>query len=415
MRTVPDGGALKPVLSRDDNPSRAGSLAGAQDGATTSVTDSSLRICTRCVSDTTIPGIRFDADGVCNYCHVHDEMDRRYPQGPRGQELLSRKVDRIRAAGRNRPYDIVVGVSGGRDSTYALDRIVRLGLRPLAVHFDNGWNSEIAVSNIQQVTQRLGVPLHTWVADWEEFRDLQLAFLRASTSDAEIPTDVAIHACLHRVAAQEGIRSVVFAHSFRTEGIMPIGWTYMDGRYIRSVHRRFGTRKLTTVPNFTLWDLLRYTLWGRIEVIPILNYMPYDQQQIDAYLTRELGWQYSGGHHHESTYTHFFQSYYLPRKFGIDKRKIESSALVRSGQRTRAAALAELESTAYPYEEEVVEYVLNKLELSRAEFDAILTQERRSFHDYPTYFPLLKALRWPIKLAADTRLIPRLLYLKFLG
>ena len=205
---------------------------------------SELRICTRCVSDTTIPGIRFDAAGVCNYCHVHDEMDRKYPLGEKGKEELRRKVAEIKRRGRKKKYDIVVGVSGGRDSTYALYQAVELGLRPLAVHFDNGWNSEIAVTNIKNATTKLGVDLHTHVADWEEFKELQISFLKASVSDAEIPTDVAIHGTLHQVAAKEGIRYLVFAHSFRTEGIMPIGWTYMDGRYINSVQRRFGRSRL---------------------------------------------------------------------------------------------------------------------------------------------------------------------------
>ncbi|MEM7166363.1 MAG: N-acetyl sugar amidotransferase [Planctomycetota bacterium] len=374
-----------------------------------------LRVCTRCVSDTTIPGIRFDDRGVCNYCDVHDEMEQRYPQGKAGELILEQKVEAMKRRGRGRDYDIIVGVSGGRDSSYALDRVVKLGLRPLAVHFDNGWNSEIAVSNIKTLTEKLNVDLHTHVADWEEFKELQLSFLRASTSDAEIPTDVAIHATLHKVAAQEKIRSLVFAHSFRTEGVMPIGWTYMDGRYIKHVQRRFGKRRLKTVPNFYMKDLFYHTFFQRIEALPILNYLPYNQKKIDKYLTEELGWRYSGGHHHESYYTHFFQSYYLPKKFGIDKRKIEFSALVRSGQVERDYALAELEACEYPYEEELVEYVIQKLGLSQGEFEEIMQAKPKSFRDYPTYYPWLRLFHWPIKLAAQGNLIPRLLYLKFFG
>ncbi len=370
-------------------------------------------LCTRCVSDTTIPGIRFDSGGVCNYCEIHDQMERRYPLDDEGARRLERKIDRIRARGRGRPYDIVVGVSGGRDSTYALYTAVRLGLRPLAVHFDNGWNSDIAVSNIRSATTKLGVDLHTVVADWEEFKALQIAFLRASVSDAEIPTDVAIHGTLHRVAAAEGVRTLVFAHSFRTEGIMPLGWTYMDGRYIDSVRKAFGQARLRTVPNFTLKDFLYYTFVRRIEALPILNYRRYEHAEVDRILAAELDWKYYGGHHHESYYTHFFQSYYLPRKFGIDKRKIEYSALVRSGQMARAAALEELRQVSYPFEEELVRYVIHKLGLGTAEFDAIMRAERRSFRDYSTYYPLFRALRTPIRVASEMNLFPKLLYYKF--
>lgn len=374
------------------------------------------RICKRCVSDTTIPSIRFDDEGICNYCKIHDEMESKYPLDARGQEELERKVERILAQGKGRDHDIIVGVSGGRDSTYALQKCIDLGLRPLAVHFDNGWNSEIAVRNIKNATTRLGIDLHTVVADWEEFKELQLSFLRASVSDAEIPTDVAIHGTLHQVAAQEGIRTVVFAHSFRTEGVMPIGWTYMDGRYIKSVQKRFGkSKKLATIPNFTLFDLFYYTFVRRIEVIPILNYFPYNQKEVDAFLEKELGWTYYGGHHHESFYTHFFQSFLLPKKFGIDKRKIEYSALIRSGQMDRSAALKELREVEYPYEEELVEYVLSKLELSREELDEIIRTEKKSFRDYPTYYPWIRSMSLPLKWATQCNLIPRLLYLKFLG
>lgn len=374
------------------------------------------RTCKRCVSDTTIPGIRFSSQGVCNYCDIHDEMESKYPLGARGQEELAKKVAEIKRQGQGKDYDIIVGVSGGRDSTYALHKVVELGLRPLAVHFDNGWNSEIAVTNIKNATTKLGVDLHTIVADWDEFRDLQIAFLKASVSDAEIPTDVAIHGTLHQVAAEEGIRAVVFAHSFRTEGVMPIGWTYMDGRYIQGIHRRFGRRKkLKTIPNFKLTDFFYYTFVRRIEVIPILNYFPYDQKEVDAFLTSELGWTYYGGHHHESFYTHFFQSYLLPRKFGIDKRKVEYSALIRSGQMKRKEALVELREVPYPYEDELVDYVISKLELTRDEFEEIVARERKSFHDYPTYYPWIRSLSWPLKLATRCNLIPKLLYLKFLG
>ena len=180
------------------------------------------QICTRCISDTTIEEIRFDEQGVCNYCKMHDALETEFKQGEEGKEQLEELLSKIREAGQGREYDCVVGVSGGRDSTYLLWWAATNGLRPLAVHFDNGWNSEIAVSNIKNAVQRLNVDLYTHVADWEEFKSLQLSFLRASVSDAEVPTDVAIFGTLHKAAAEENVRYILNGHSFRTEGIVPL-------------------------------------------------------------------------------------------------------------------------------------------------------------------------------------------------
>lgn len=378
-------------------------------------TEKPVTVCTRCILDTTVPDIRFNAEGVCHYCHIHDELEKEYALNSSGQKKFEALIAKIKKDGRGKSYDIIVGVSGGRDSTFALYTAVRLGLRVLAVHFDNGWNSEIAVTNIKSATQKLNVDLQTFVIDWEEFKDLQIAFLKASVSDAEIPTDVAIHGILHKIAAQENIRYVVFAHSFRTEGVAPLGWTYMDGRYISDIHRRFGTKKLSNYPNMKIKDVLYYKLIKRIEVVPLLVYVPYDQKDVEEVLKHELGWGYYGGHHHESYYTHFFQSYYLPKKFNIDKRKIEYSALIRSGQMKREKAVAEIAGHPYPYDPELVKYTITKLGLTREEFDRILASPNKTFHDFSTYYPLMRWLRWPLKVGAQLNLIPKHLYLKFLG
>ena len=374
------------------------------------------RICSRCVSDTTIPGIKFDEQGVCQFCYIHDEMDRAAPQGERGQQMLDELISKIKASGKGKRYDVVVGLSGGRDSTYMLYSAVKWGLRPLAVHFDNGWNSEIAVRNIKNATNKLDVDLYTHVADWEEFKDLQIAFLKASVSDAEIPTDVAIYGALFKAAAQEGIKHIFFGHSFRTEGLMPIGWTYMDGHYVNSVHKQFGKRgKLKTVPNFTAFDLLYYNFVRGISILTPLIYTEYNQEAVGEVMERELDWQYYGGHHHESYYTKFFQSYLLPKKFNIDKRKLENSALVRDGQMSRADAIQEIQGTPYPYDEELVSYTIKKLGLSPTEFEEIMEDPIKTFHDYPTYYPLMQAFRVPIKLATDLGVLPKLLYYKYLA
>ncbi len=376
----------------------------------------SLRICTRCVVDTTIPDIQFDDQGVCTLCKIHDELEKHFPLGEVGQQRLNRLVEKIKVSGKNKRYDCMVGVSGGRDSTYTLYLAKKLGLRPLAVHFDNGWNSEIAVSNIKNALTKLDIDLHTVVADWEEFKDLQLAFLKASVSDAEIPTDVAIAGTRVQVAAEEGIKYIITGHSFRTEGLMPISWTYMDGKYINSVYKQFGTRsKLKTIPNYTLFDLFYYTFIKGIKLIPLLNYVEYNHEKVHKILQEELDWTYYGGHHHESYYTHFFQSFLLPQKFNIDKRKVEYSALIRSGQMDRDEALREITEIPYPYDPELVGYTIKKLGLTPVEFEEFMAAEPKTFLDYPTYYPLIKSMGFPIKIACDLGLLPRHLCLKYLG
>lgn len=297
------------------------------------------KICSKCISDTTIPEIRFDENGVCNFCKVHDDLEKKYPLNEEGKRKLNELVEEIKTKGKNHEYDCIIGVSGGRDSTFTLHTAVKLGLRPLAVHFDNGWNSEIAVSNIRKPTNKLNVDLHTVVADWEEFKDLQIAFLKASVSDAEIPTDYAILSVLYQVANELEIKYILIGHSFRTEGIAPLGWTYMDGRYVKSVHEKFGKTKIKSFPILSLWELLYYTFVKKVKFIHLPEYIEYDQKKVMEVLEKELNWEFYGGHHHESTYTNFFQSFYLPKKFNIDKRKIECSALIRSGQMTRDEAL----------------------------------------------------------------------------
>lgn len=375
----------------------------------------SQKICSRCISDITIPGIRFDERGICNFCKAHDALEKQFPLNESGQQQLNQLLEKIKRAGRKKEYDCIVGVSGGRDSTYTLYLAKKLGLRPLAVHFDNGWNSEIAVSNIKNATDRLDVDLHTVVADWEEFKDLQRAFLKASVSDAEVPTDYVIISVLFQAAAEMGVKYLLNGHSFRTEGVAPMGWTYMDGRYIKSVHRRFGKEKITSFPVLSLSKLVYYTVVKSIKYIPLLQYCDYNQKEAGEILTKELGWKYYGGHHHESIYTHFFQSYLLPTKFKIDKRKLEYSALIRSGQMTREAAIKEMEDNPYPYNQEIVDYTISKLGLTTEEFHEIQSAGCKTFSDYPTYYPIIKATKIPIKIACKLNLLPQIFYDKYLG
>jgi len=350
--------------------------------------------------DTTDPDIRFDAAGVCNHCHRCDELvrSRVVPESER-QQRLDALVAEIRAGGAGKSYDCVIGVSGGVDSTYVAWLVTHLGLRPLAVHLDNGWNSELAVANIERTLKTLGIDLYTHVIDWEEFRDLQVSFLRASTPDGEVPTDHAIFALLYAVAAENRVRHIITGTNVATEAVLPEKWGYgyFDWRYIQDVHRRFGSLGLSTYPHFSLLKLAYYVFVRRIRMVSILNYVDFQKEQAMRLLKDQLGWVYYGGKHYESIYTRFYQAFVLPRKFGIDKRKAHYSALILSGQMTRDQALQAMEEPVYP-ERELMEdrdYSVKKLGLSRAQFDEIMAAPVKTFLDYRTsraMFELAKRL-----------------------
>jgi N-acetyl sugar amidotransferase len=344
-----------------------------------------LRICTRCVMDSSDPDIRFDEHGVCHHCARYDEAVRaRVLSGAEAERQLAALVADIRRAGEGRPYDCIIGISGGVDSTYVAYAIKRkLGLRPLAVHLDNGWDSELAVKNIEHVLKKLDIPLHTEVLDWDEFRDLQLSFLRASTPDSEVPSDHAIVAVLYQTARREGVRYVLSGCNVRTESHLPRAWSqgHQDWRYIRSLQRQFGGRPLKSFPHRNILDQ------RRVHWVDILNYLDYRKADALGVLEKDLGWRYYGGKHYESIYTRFYQGYILPRKFGYDKRKMHLSSLICSGEITREQALAELVAPPYPAELQASdrEYVIKKLGISEAEFEQIMSAPPKRFDEYPSY------------------------------
>lgn len=344
-------------------------------------------ICVRCVMDTTDPQISFHDDGTCNHCNEFLAHTARLPKPEERGANLAQLVDRIKQAGRGKPYDCVVGVSGGVDSTYVAYLAKKLGLRPLAVHLDNGWNSELAVMNIENTLSKLGIDLHTNVLDWETFRSLQVSFLKASVPDAEIPTDHAIRAALWQAASKYGIKYLLNGRNHTTEGILPWSWTYsaLDWRYIKGVHRAFSRTSLRRYPHTTLAEIVYRASVTRFRNIGILDYATFRKADVMKVLTEELGWRDYGGKHYESIYTRFFQSYILPEKFGIDKRKAHLSVLVLTGQMTRKAALEKLKEPTAPADmiKDDREFVLQKLQLSEAEFDAIMKAPIKSYRDYP--------------------------------
>ena len=327
-----------------------------------------LVTCSRCVMDNYADTqISFNAHGLCKHCERYDALlSSRVFEGAEGQEKLDALVSKIKAAGRGREYDCIIGVSGGVDSTYVAYRAKQLGLRPLAIHFDNGWNSELAVKNIEAVLNKLDIDLYTYVVNWPEFRDLQVSFLKASTPDGEIPTDHAIFALLWREASRRKIKYIISGMNFRSESISVPNWAYghSDWRYIRDVHTRYGSVELKTYPHFSLLYLLYVNLIRRIRTVSILNYTYYDKEKTKQFLINKLGWRDYGGKHHESIYTRYYQGVYLPEKFNIDKRYGHLSDLINAGQLSREEALRELKKPTYSTDQQAADraYVIKSLE-----------------------------------------------------
>jgi N-acetyl sugar amidotransferase len=369
------------------------------------------RLCARCIMDTTDPEIEFDDRGICNHCERAERLlATRMPAYKTGGYRVERIVERIKAAGKGAPYDCIVGVSGGVDSTYVAYTVRQLGLRALAVHFDNGWDSELAVQNIEQVLRRLDIELYTHVVDWEEFRDLQLSFLRASVPDAEIPTDHAIWALLYRMAAKFGVRYIISGTNLNTESILPRSWTYYvtDWTYIQDIHRRYGHLQLGTYPHASLSRFMYWVLGRRIRTVSLLNSIDYDKRAAMATLERELGYRRYGDKHHESIYTRFFQSYILPVKFGVDKRRAHFSSLIMSRQMTRDDALRCIaEPIASPQLiKEDLEYVTKKLGLTPQEFDRLMDAPPRTYADFKNEARRYERLKALMKVAQRRKLLP---------
>jgi N-acetyl sugar amidotransferase len=357
---------------------------------------SGYQLCCRCVMDTSAEDIVFDADGICSYCKVHEEKVALTPARQPGAEAKLRGVVRKLQKQRRGDYDSIVGLSGGVDSSYVAYQAVKLGLRPLAVHFDNGWNSELAVRNIEQVVKRLGLDLQTFVIDWEEFRDIQRSFFKAHVVDIEMVTDHAIFAAMYRLARDHGIRYILSGTNAATESIMPPTWQHFkfDLRNLKAIHRRFGTIPIRRYPTLSVCGMAWNHYVRGVQSVSLLNYLPYRKADAIRTLESELGWQYYGGKHYESVFTKFYQAYILPVKFGIDKRRIHLSDLIMNGEITREQALEELEKPLYdPISlEQDREYVCKKLGFTADEFAEYMAAPPVSHYAYPSYARLAQRL-----------------------
>jgi N-acetyl sugar amidotransferase len=341
--------------------------------------------------DTTDPSIEFDASGVCNHCRAFEaRVNGVWFPSEEGSRRLCGILDQIRSRGRGKPFDCALGLSGGADSCYVALLAAEWGLRPLVVHIDTGWNSDTSVSNVERLVKHCGFELHTHVVDWEEMKDLQLAYLRAGVPNQDVPQDHAIFAGLYRFCVRNGVKTILSGGNIATEGIFPESWhaNAMDSVNLRAIHRAHGSRPLRYFPLISLWKL--YALYPgvlRMRTIRPLNYLPYDRDRAIQQLQTACDWKPYGRKHGESKFTRLFQNHYLPTRFGLDKRKPHLSSMVVSGLITRERALELLQEPLYdPCElEQDIDYLCNKLGISRADYNELIAAPKRHHSEYPTW------------------------------
>ncbi|HOI42947.1 MAG TPA: N-acetyl sugar amidotransferase, partial [Elusimicrobiales bacterium] len=373
------------------------------------------RVCSNCVMDTTAPGIAFDEQGWCDYCrNYHDNILPVWRPGEGSEEKLAPLLERIRTEGAGRPHDCLIGLSGGVDSSYvAYLAKEKYGLRPLLLHVDAGWNSQISTSNIERLVDKLGLDLHTEVINWLEMRDLQLAFFKAQVPHVDTPQDHAFFASLYNFAAANGFKYILTGANYSTECVRePLEWHYhaSDLRQLRDIHRRFGARPLETFPTA---DIFKYKLYYRfvkgIRVVKPLDSIPYHKEDAMRELEERFGWQRYAHKHYESRFTRFYEGYWLPKKFGYDKRRAHFSSLILTGQMTRAEALARLSRPPYDEREmeQDFEFVATKLGLTVEELRGIMKGENRTYRDYDSNMPLISLATNVLRLAGVQKTIIR--------
>lgn len=372
-----------------------------------------LRICSRCIYDERVPSISFDNEGVCNYCRQVESLVEQYGTCRlKGEALFAAILDDIKRSGRGRTYDCIVGVSGGTDSSYLVHLAKEWGLRPLAVHYDNTWNSAIATMNIHKVLNKLSVDLYTHVVANKEADDIFRAFFFSGVAEIEAATDLGYAYLLRKVAAKYSIKYILEGHSFVEEGITPLGRNYFDGRYIQAIHQQFGRNRMETFPLMTFSRFLKSALFDQVKFIRPLWYLKYAKEEAKTFLSEKFGWRYYGGHHLENRMTAFYHSVYLPQKFGSDMRNNTLAAQVRNGSVSREAAWAEYNTPPH-IEDELVSYFKKRLDLSDDIYKRVMNASPKNWTDYPNYKKRFERLRPLFSLLAKANLVPMSFYLKY--
>ncbi len=348
------------------------------------------QICNNCVMDTTAPKIIFDKNGICEYCNNYfNNILPNWHPNKKGEDLFSKILNKIKREGSNGKHDCLIGVSGGADSSYLLHLAKqKLGLNPLVFHVDAGWNSRISVNNIEKLIDGLNLDLYTEVINWNEMRDLQLSFFKSQVPHLDAPQDHVFFASLYNFAIKNKIKYILTGGNFSTECIRePLDWVYhaSDLRQLKDIHKKFGSIPLKTFPTS---DIFKHKIFYRyikgLQVIRPLDYFPYKVADAMDELNKKYGWEPYPHKHYESRFTRFFEGFWMPEKFGYDKRKTHFSSLILTNQMDRKDALLELKKPAYSPEEmrKDFEYVSKKLGLKENELEDIMRGENKSYNDY---------------------------------
>lgn len=371
------------------------------------------RICKKCVYDNMTPGIFFDSKGICNYCHQIEDLLVQYGTGSeKGISKFKEILDKIKLSGKNKKYDCVIGLSGGTDSSFLLIKAKEWGLRPLAVHYDNTWNTSIATENIRKVTKALDIDLYTYVVDNKEVDDIFRSFVIAGVPEFDASTDIAFAQVMRMAAAKYKIKYIFEGHSFVAEGVSPQGKNYFDGRYIKDIHKRFGKIKMKTFPNMSFFEFLKWIIFYRQKFIRPLWYIDYNKEEARQVLTETTGWSYYGGHHLENRSPFFLHTIYNPLKFGIDNRSWSIAADVRAGRMSRNDAIKILQEPIKP-DQELINYVKKRLNFSDDEYQKYMKGKKKSFRDFKTYKKRFEFFRPLFYVFAKLDLVPMSFYLKY--
>ncbi len=376
--------------------------------------------CKICVVDDSFPNFKLDKNGICNYCNLHFEMEKDMPNDQRGMEIINKKVKEIKNRNKKNKYDVVVGVSGGRDSTYLLYYAKKiLGLRCLAIHLNDGFGNPVAGKNMENATKILNIDFKVLTTDWKLSKDLKKSFLKACVPDIETPTDIAIASALYVACIEYKVKDIFIGQSFRTEGISPLEWNFLDGAYVKDIQKKYGTEKIPSwKPNKLCFDLdtkklFYYVFIKRIKVFTPFYYFDYNRNEVDKLIYKELSWQNTGAHYYDDLYQTLMFRWYK-EKFGIDRRKFNYSALIRSGQMKKEVALEKLNQKYIDNLDEIVSLCTKRLGVSIEFFEKLIKNNKQNtFKNFSTSYGVLKYFSQIIKILSKLNIIPGSTYYKY--
>tara|TARA_X000000950_G_scaffold287495_1_gene400007 strand:+ start:21315 stop:22433 length:1119 start_codon:yes stop_codon:yes gene_type:complete len=369
--------------------------------------------CKICLLNETIPNISFDNQNVCSYCKKHDILDNYYKKLSSGN-YFKKKIEEIKTNKLNQYYNCLIGVSGGVDSIYTLYLAHKYGLKPLIVHFDDGWNNRISVKNIRYAIEKFNFDYENYVADWDEIKSLYRSFFKASVPDAGVPGDIGIFGTLIKIAKEEKIKYIISGQNFRNEGTQPLSWSFIDGDYINIINKKYENIKLKRFPNITQLQIAKSLYIDKIEFFPILNFIDYEKSKAKIKLNKICNWEDYGGHHHENYLSIFINNYYNIEKFKINRKLITYSAQIRCGLLDKKNARDIIDNETM-VDQKTIDYCIHKLGFNKEEWIEIMRREKRYYYDYRKFFKLIKKFRIIFKVLVSLKLLNPIIYYRYFG